>query len=606
VPSSRQAKYLRCRASQGGERPRLSTSTVDFELLLTACAVGIITGAGVVGFNFAVHEVQDIGEFLLSSNRSLNSLVSFLSPSETSVLPDGSPATLDFEDVNENKRVWLLLLPTCGGLLVSSLHKLCGGWSIPAPRTTQAAADRTNQTNVGTFLKREVFKTTASVVTLGTGCSLGPEGPSVEIGTTVAATFGSGLSKEARVQRYALIAAGAAAGVASGFNAAVAGTFFAVEAVLRPAPSEAEPSPSLSITLVLLSAVLAATVSQIGLGAEPAFNVPTYDLRSLAELPLYLILGFGCGGISVIITKSVKVAQRLYKWTDDKGFPRWLHPISGGFLCGVIALVKPEILYQGYENLNHVLEGTDTITCLLEVTLLKVVATSLCRASGLVGGLYAPSLFIGATLGQAYGQMVSSVTEVALKYLPEQVGDILVVAPSQAYALVGMAAVLAGVCRVPLTAVLLLFELTQDFRIILPLMAGVGLSSWVASTSGGPVSLFIVPPTLYTRQAASSSSAGAGTDSFLSSAECTDVPYSVEDSLCTISELSDRNPELRSLPVVSQEVPLKDMVEETVDAQATVEYVVLDEDAQPVGVVTMRPLQTEDAAAGKESDVIAD
>ena len=161
---------------------------------------------------------------------------------------------------------------------------------------------------------------------------------------------------------------------------------------------EAEPSPSLSITLVLLSAVLAATVSQVGLGAEPAFNVPSYDLRSLTELPLYLILGFGCGGVSVAVAKSVKAAQKVYSWVDEKGFPSWLHPISGGFLCGLIALVRPEVLYQGYENLNSILEGSDTVAYLLEVVLLKVVATSLCRASGLVGGLYAPSLFIGAAV----------------------------------------------------------------------------------------------------------------------------------------------------------------------------------------------------------------
>ena len=136
------------------------------------------------GFNFAVHEVKDVGELILRNNQRLNSLISLLSPS-SSILPDGTPAIVEFDEVSRNKRLWLLFLPTCGGLLVSALHKFSGGWSITAPNNNADTSSENNQLGLQSFLKREFYKTTAAVLTLGTGCSLGPGGPSVEIGTTV-------------------------------------------------------------------------------------------------------------------------------------------------------------------------------------------------------------------------------------------------------------------------------------------------------------------------------------------------------------------------------------------------------------------------------------
>ncbi|MCO5581203.1 hypothetical protein L7F22_035081 [Adiantum nelumboides] len=286
------------------------------------------------------------------------------------------------------------------------------------------------------------------------------------------------------------MAAGSAAGISSGFNAAVSGCFFAVESVLRPLSSDS--APSLTTAMVLLSSVLASVVSQAGLGSDPAFKIPAYDFRSpadalpFAELPLYLVLGLFCGLVSVALTKctslSTAVFQRIKSLT---GFPDIILPSLGSLCVGFMALAYPEVLYWGFQNVNILLESrplqrSPPAMLLLQLVGVKIVATSISRGSGLVGGYYAPSLFIGAALGSAYGKLAGyAVTHADPMYHL----DALKVAVPQAYALVGMAATLAGVCQVPLTSVLLLFELTRDYRIIIPLMAAVGVSSWVATIS---------------------------------------------------------------------------------------------------------------------------
>lgn len=248
------------------------------------------------------------------------------------------------------------------------------------------------------------------------------------------------------------------------------------------------------------------------------------------ELPLYLLLGILSGGVSVTLVKGSAYATTLFENVrKTTGIPAGFLPPVGGLAVGVIALAYPEILYWGFENVDVLLESRPwvrgpSVELLLQLVGVKVIATSLCRGSGLVGGMYAPSLFIGAALGSAYGSIARTVFSNAD---PSFHLEWLKVAAPQAYALVsswtlhfvnapllylyifnnrciaisecqamnvdapdighctfvqvGMAAMLAGVCQVPLTSVLLLFELTRDYRIILPLMGAVGLSSWIAS-----------------------------------------------------------------------------------------------------------------------------
>ncbi|CAL5054643.1 unnamed protein product [Urochloa decumbens] len=325
-------------------------------------------------------------------------------------------------------------------------------------------------------------KAVQAAVTLGTGCSLGPEGPSVDIGKSCANAC-SEMMENNRERRIALVAAGAAAGIASGFNAAVAGCFFAIETVLRPL--KAENSPPFTTAMIILASVISSTVSNVLLGARPAFIVPAYELKSAAELPLYLILGMLCGAVSVVFDRLVAWFSRLFGRIKEKfDFPIIVYPALGGLGAGLIALKYPGILYWGFTNVEEILHtgksaSAPGIWLLTQLAAAKVVATALCKGSGLVGGLYAPSLMIGAAVGAVFGGSAAYLINAAIP------GNAAVAQP-QAYALVGMAATLASVCSVPLTSVLLLFELTKDYRILLPLMGAVGLAIWVPSVVNQP------------------------------------------------------------------------------------------------------------------------
>ncbi|MQM15833.1 hypothetical protein Taro_048785 [Colocasia esculenta] len=268
-------------------------------------------------------------------------------------------------------------------------------------------------------------------------------------------------------------------------NAAVAGCFFAVESVLWPSAADSTSSVTNTTSVVILSAVIASVVSEIGLGSDPAFKVPQYDFRSPSELPLYLLLGILCGLVSLALSRCTSYAKEAVDYMHETtGITKVIFPALGGLTVGLMALVYPEVLYWGFENVDILLESRPFVAglpadILLQLVGVKIVATSLSRASGLVGGYYAPSLFIGAATGMAYGKFIESTFSGTNPLFQLHVFE---VASPQAYGLVGMAATLAGVCQVPLTAVLLLFELTRDYRIVLPLLGAVGLSSLIAST----------------------------------------------------------------------------------------------------------------------------
>ncbi|KAL0726065.1 hypothetical protein Bca4012_022158 [Brassica carinata] len=416
--------------------------------IASACLVGVLTGISVVLFNNCVHSLRDFS---------------------WDGIPDRGASWLRDAPIGS---IWLrvILVPTLGGLSVSVLNQL-----------REAAAAEAEDSAVKAVL-RPFLKAVAACVTLGTGNSLGPEGPSVEIGASIARGVNSVFNKSPRTG-LSLVAAGSASGISSGFNAAVAGCFFAVESVLWPSSSDSSTSLPNSTSIVILSAVIASVVSEIGLGSEPAFKVPDYDFRSPGELPLYLLLGALCGLVSLALSRCTSsMTSAVDSLNKDAGIPKAVFPVMGGLTVGIIALVYPEVLYWGFENVDILLESRPFVKglsadLLLQLVAVKIAATALCRASGLVGGYYAPSLFIGGAAGMAYGKFIG----IALAQNPGIHLSIFEVASPQAYGLVGMAATLAGVCQVPLTSVLLLFELTQDYRIVLPLLGAVGMSSWITS-----------------------------------------------------------------------------------------------------------------------------
>ncbi|KAL2483794.1 Chloride channel protein CLC-f [Forsythia ovata] len=423
----------------------------EWALLLIGCLLGVATGLCVAAFNRGVHVIH---EWVWAGT------------------PNEGAAWLRLQRLSVT---WhrILLIPVLGGVVVGVLLGLL---------------EILNQINQSTSSQGQVFdvlsgilpvvKAIQAAVTLGTGCSLGPEGPSVDIGKSCAHGF-SMIMENNRERRIALIAAG----IASGFNAAVAGCFFAIETVLRPL--HAENSPPFTTAMIILASVISSTVSNAVLGEKQAFTVPTYDLKSAAELPLYLILGMLCGLVSVAFTRLVDWFTEAFQFIKEIfGLPDVVCPALGGLGAGLIALKYPGILYWGFTNVNEILHTGKTasapgIWLLAQLSSAKVVATALCKGSGLVGGLYAPSLMIGAAVGAVFGGCAAELINSAIS------GDASIAQP-QAYALVGMAATLASVCSVPLTSVLLLFELTKDYRILLPLMGAVGLAIWVPSVATQP------------------------------------------------------------------------------------------------------------------------
>lgn len=358
----------------------------------------------------------------------------------------------------------LACVPMLGGLVVGLMRWRTQDFG-PGLSSLIAASD-------GTEIKRQlrpVTKMFAASVSLGSGASLGPEGPSVEIG----ANFGMLLSLILQVsqeKRRLLLGAGAAAGLAAGFNAPIAGVFFALEVVMG-----ATSFATSAVSIVLLAAVVAALIAQIGLGAQPAFALPVYQVRSPLELPIYLGLGLSASLVSLVYTQSIRLAKAGFAGSIPGlsffgKIPQPIHPIIGGVIVGVAALQFPQILGTGYETVQAMLQDVEfSLNVLLALLVVKLLMTAISAGSGFVGGLFAPAMFLGASLGSAYAKI--------LPLIIPGIGEYMAAPP--AYAMVGMAAVLAGSVRAPLTAILMLFELTRDYRIVLPLMAAVSLSVWL-------------------------------------------------------------------------------------------------------------------------------
>jgi H+/Cl- antiporter ClcA len=399
------------------------------------------------------------------------------------------------------------LIPALGGVAVGLLGLL--GTFPPGLRGTvqavDAQAESTNRQNrVGPFAFFR--KTVAAVCTLGTGCSLGPEGPSVEVGMSMSRIcinefplenkFDSIEKKKMRSRL--LLACGAAAGVSAGFNAPIAGVFFALEIVqgafagLAKSEETIATATSGNISAILLASVLSGLTSKTLLGDHLVFELHEYTLRTpLLELPLYLLLGAVSGLVAfgfsqaATISKSVfdgKVGPaRLRKFAEKLPLP--LKPVIGGLICGLVGLVFPQILFFGYETLNGLLANSSLPTgLLLSLLLVKVCTTAISAGSGLVGGTFAPSLFMGGMVGASFHNVMSLIFHFASGRDALQLmagGPLLELADVPAYAMVGAASVLAALFRAPLTASLLLFELTRDYDVILPLMASAGVGSLV-------------------------------------------------------------------------------------------------------------------------------
>ena len=338
-----------------------------------------------------------------------------------------------------------LLVPVAGslatGYLLSRYFPHARGSGIP--QTKAALFAREGYIRVRTVLGK-FFCCSAS---LASGIALGREGPSVQVGAGIASVLGRsiGLGPE-RVK--ALIPVGASAAVAAAFNTPIAGVLFALEEIMGDMNAPVLGS-------VVLSSATAWIVLHLLLGDEPLFHVPAYQLVHGAEFAVYAVLGVLGGLVSV---GFVKLLLGLRAWFLRR--PKqteWFQPVAGGLLVGIMGWFVPQSLGIGYQYVGDALNGNMALKAMALLLALRVVGTAVCYASGNAGGIFGPALFIGAMLGGTLGNM-------AHQAFPNSV------ASAGAYALVGMGTAFAGIVRVPMTSVIMIFEVTRDYAIIVPLM----------------------------------------------------------------------------------------------------------------------------------------
>ena len=362
---------------------------------------------------------------------------------------------------------YVVIIPAIGGLIVGPLiyffAREAKGHGVPEVMEAVALKGGRIRPVVA------VVKSLASSITIGSGGSVGREGPIVQIGSALGSSLGQklGLSDD-RIRN--LVACGAAGGIAATFNAPIAGVVFALEIILGEFSVR-------YFSSVVVSAVTASVIGRAVFGDVPAFNIPfEYGISSIWEFAFYPILGVAAALVGVAFV-------RLLYWSEDvfekwKAVPEWVQPMIGGLLLGGIALAYPSItgiswermpqIYNvGYDVIESALASQLTLGVVLVLLVLKMVATSLTLGSGGSGGVFAPGLFMGAMFGVAFEITVSNI-------FPG------IAAPAGAYALVGMGAVFAATAHAPLTAVLILFELTGDYQIMLPLMLTVVIATLVS------------------------------------------------------------------------------------------------------------------------------
>lgn len=299
-----------------------------------------------------------------------------------------------------------------------------------------------------------LVKALASALCIGGGGSVGREGPIVQIGSAAGSTVAQLLRLDTPRVRL-LVACGAAAGISATFNAPLAGPFFALELILRSFTAE-------SFGAVVLASVTADVVGRTMLGDHPFLTLPTFAVRSPTEYLLYIALGVAVGVVGVAFGKVLYLVEDACDWAW-RG-PEWARPAVGGVLLGGLLIALPQMYGVGYPVLENAVEGKYVIGMLLLLMVGKMLATSLTIGIGGSGGVFAPTLFIGAMAGTAFGLVANGL----FPGVTESAG---------AYGLIGMGAALGGATGAPITAVIILFELTGEYSIILPLMAAVVMAA---------------------------------------------------------------------------------------------------------------------------------
>ncbi|UCG13357.1 MAG: chloride channel protein, partial [Deltaproteobacteria bacterium] len=398
-------------------------------LYLLAIAVGILGGYGAILFRVLIKASQ----YLFYQNT--NDFLSFA---------DQVPFYLK------------LFIPALGGLLVGLIihwgAEKAKGHGVP--ELIDAVVIRGGRIPWRTATTR----VSASVLTIGAGGSVGREGPIIHIGSFLGSAVAQ-LLKLSRDRERILVSCGAAAGISATFHAPITGILFAVEVLLGDfALSTFSP--------MVLASVTAAVISGFHLGSFPAFTIPRFQMAALWEYGLYPVLGILSGLVAVSFTFSLYFCEDRFNALPTRP---WVKPALGGLLLGSMLLVVPQVFGVGYGAINLALVNQMSLSLMGTLIVAKVLATSISLGSGSAGGILAPSIFIGAMTGGSFAWLAGL-------WLPLEAGSSV-----SSYALVGMGALVAGTTHAPVTAILLVFELSAQYQLILPLLLACLVSTITAS-----------------------------------------------------------------------------------------------------------------------------
>ncbi|MFL6516246.1 MAG: ClcB-like voltage-gated chloride channel protein [Chthoniobacterales bacterium] len=340
---------------------------------------------------------------------------------------------------------WLrLLIPALGGLVAGAILWVGTRWHGKVTTTDYMEAIVLGDGRISA--RRTLAQSCSALFTIASGGSIGREGPLVQLASLVASLVGRFQHWSAPRLRL-LVGCGAAAGIASAYNAPIAGAVFVAEVVLGSMAMEI-------FGPLVFSSVVATLTVRAFVGAGPLYGIPRFQLNSSWEIVPYLLLGLCCGLTGPWFTRLLRASESLVERVTA---PVYIKMCAGGLVVGALAILQPEVCGNGYSAVNAILNGQWLWQALLVILLFKVLATAATFGSGAVGGVFTPTLFVGASLGFLLGDASQQLTGHA------------VINPS-AFALVAMGAFLAATTHAPIMAIIMIFELTLDYEIILPLM----------------------------------------------------------------------------------------------------------------------------------------
>ncbi len=400
-----------------------------------ALLIGIAAGAAAVGFRIVIETLQ-----------------SFLY---------GADDLMRLHSVAESLSwYWIVLIPTIGGCVVGLIfHFLTPDGRV---RSVADVIEATALRDGRVEMKEGIASAIASWITLSTGGSTGREGPMVHIAGMLASKVSDWLNVHGITARD-LTGCAVAAAVSASFNAPIAGALFALEVILRHFALHA-------FAPIVVASVAGTVVNRLVFGDVTEFNLPmSSTLEFYVELPAFLMLGITCGLVAVILMKSIFFADDLGTTLQQRfRIPRWMRPAFAGLLLGAIAVYYPVIIGVGYETTFAALSGQLLLHDAIVFAMIKVVAVTITMAGRMGGGVFSPSLMVGALTGLSFGLIATSL-------FPEVSGG------GALYALAGMGAVAAAVLGAPISTTLIVFEMTGDWQTGLAVMVAVSLSTAVAS-----------------------------------------------------------------------------------------------------------------------------